>query len=74
MNIIVILRSKLKNKVYSFQPFGSLIVPTYNEEKVIEKRIRNLFDLDYTKDKYGIIVVDSSFTDSTTEIVEERNI
>ncbi len=34
---IVALRSKPKNKDYSFQPFVSIIVPTYNEEKVIEK-------------------------------------
>jgi len=46
-------------------------VPTYNEEKVIEKRIKNLFDLNYPKDKYEIIVVDSGSTDNTAEIVEE---
>jgi len=71
---IVALKSKPKNKDYSFQPFVSIIVPTYNEDKVIEKGIRNLFDLDYPKDRYEIIVVDSGSTDSTTEIVEERNI
>ena len=37
---IVALRSKPKNKDYSFQPFVSIIVPTYNEEKVIEKRMK----------------------------------
>lgn len=68
---IVALRSKPKNKDYFFQPFVSIIVPTYNEDKVIEKRIENLFDLDYPKDKYEIIVVDSGSADSTTEVVEE---
>ena len=68
---IVALRSNPKIKDYSFQPFVSIIVPTYNEEKVIEDRKKNLFVLDYPKDKYEIIVVDSGSTDKTTEIVEK---
>jgi cellulose synthase/poly-beta-1,6-N-acetylglucosamine synthase-like glycosyltransferase len=68
---IVALKSKPKNKDYSFQPFVSIIVPTYNEEKVIEVRKKNLVVLDYPKDKYEIIVVDSGSTDKTTEIVEK---
>jgi cellulose synthase/poly-beta-1,6-N-acetylglucosamine synthase-like glycosyltransferase len=67
----VALKSKPENKDYSFQPFISVIVPTYNEEKVIAKRIENLFELDYPKSQYEIIVVDSGSTDNTTEIVEE---
>jgi cellulose synthase/poly-beta-1,6-N-acetylglucosamine synthase-like glycosyltransferase len=68
---IVALKSKPKNKDYSFQLFVSIIVPTYNEEKVMEKRMKNLFDLDYPKAKYEIIVVDSGSADKTTEIVEK---
>ncbi len=59
-----------KNKDYSYLPFVSIVVPTYNEEKVIKKRIGNLLSLDYPKDKYEIIVVDSSSTDRTVQIVE----
>ena len=68
---VAALKAKPKNKDYSYQPFVSIVVPTYNEEKVIEKRIENLFDLDYPKDNYEIIVVDSGSTDNTTEIVNE---
>ena len=68
---IAALKSKPKNKDYSVQPFVSVIVPTYNEEKVIAERMENLVELDYPKDNYEIIVVDSDSTDSTTEIVEE---
>ena len=32
-------------------------MPTYNDEKVIEKRIENLVDLNHPKDKYKIIEV-----------------
>ncbi len=67
---IVALKVKSKNKDYSYQPFVSILVPTYNEEKVIQRRIGNLLELDYPKDKYEIIVVDSGSIDSTTEIVE----
>jgi biofilm PGA synthesis N-glycosyltransferase PgaC len=67
---VIALRAKPKAKDYSFQPFVSILVPTYNEERVIEKRIENLLGLDYTKENYEIIVVDSGSTDRTAELVE----
>ena len=48
---IAALKSKPKNKDYSYPPFVSIIVPTYNEENVIAKRMENLVGLDYLKDK-----------------------
>ena len=66
---IVVL--KPKNKDYSYQPFVSVIVPTYNEEKVIEKRIENLLGLDYPINQYEIIVVDSGSIDNTIKIMEK---
>jgi len=71
MMAIVALKSKPEKKDYSFQPFVSVLVATYNEEKVIAKRIENLFTLDYPKNKYEVLVVDSGSTDRTTEIVEK---
>jgi cellulose synthase/poly-beta-1,6-N-acetylglucosamine synthase-like glycosyltransferase len=57
-------------KNYSFQPFFSILVPTFNEEAVIEKRIQNLRDLRYPKDKYEILVIDSGSSDATKSIVQ----
>lgn len=57
------------NKDPNYHPFVSIIVPTYNEEKVIETRLKNLFDLDYPEDQYEIIVVDSGSTDNTARII-----
>jgi biofilm PGA synthesis N-glycosyltransferase PgaC len=57
-------------KNYSFQPFFSILVPTFNEEAVIEKRIQNLRDLRYPKDKYEILVIDSGSSDATKAIVQ----
>jgi cellulose synthase/poly-beta-1,6-N-acetylglucosamine synthase-like glycosyltransferase len=68
---MIALRSKPKEKDYSFQPFVSIIVPAYNEETVIGERIKNLLELDYPKDKYEIIIVESGSTDNTYKIVKE---
>lgn len=53
---------------FSYQPFISIVVPTYNEERVIKRRIENLLSQDYPKNKYEIIVVDSGSTDATFRI------
>jgi len=46
---VVAIRARPKNKDYPYQPFVSIVVPAYNEEKVIAKRIENLVVLDYPK-------------------------
>jgi cellulose synthase/poly-beta-1,6-N-acetylglucosamine synthase-like glycosyltransferase len=53
-------------------PFSgiSVIIITYNEEENIKDCLNSLFKLDYPKERYEVIVVDSS-TDSTPEIVSE---
>jgi biofilm PGA synthesis N-glycosyltransferase PgaC len=55
---------------HSSQPFFSILVPTFNEEAVIEKRIQNLRGLQYSKDKYEILVIDSGSSDATKSIVQ----
>ncbi|MEM3088939.1 MAG: glycosyltransferase [Candidatus Bathyarchaeia archaeon] len=50
-------------------PSVSLIVVAYNEEKVIERKMQNMMDLDYPEDLKEIIVVDDGSTDKTAEIV-----
>jgi biofilm PGA synthesis N-glycosyltransferase PgaC len=67
---IVALRHKATDKDLSFQPFVSIIVPTYNEEANIEERIQNLNRLDYPKQSYEIVVVDSGSKDNTVRIVQ----
>jgi cellulose synthase/poly-beta-1,6-N-acetylglucosamine synthase-like glycosyltransferase len=53
-----------------YQPLITMIVPTYNESQLIEKRLENLAAQDYPTDKREIIVVDSGSTDGTAAIVE----
>jgi cellulose synthase/poly-beta-1,6-N-acetylglucosamine synthase-like glycosyltransferase len=70
---VIARRNNAKPKDYSYQPFVSILVPTYNEENVIGNRIKNLNHLDYMDDNYEIIVVDSGSNDHTRDIVR-RNI
>ncbi len=51
-------------------PFISIIIPVYNEEKIIKKTINSVLNLDYPKNRYEIIVVDDGSTDSTYEEVK----
>ncbi len=52
-------------------PSLSLIIPVYNEEKVIEKKIKNSLTLNYPNDKLEIIVASDCSTDNTRAIVEK---
>jgi len=49
----------------------SIVIPTYNEEKTILKKLENTLDLNYPKKDMELIVVDCS-DDRTPHIVEER--
>lgn len=51
-------------------PFVSLLIPAYNEEKVIAQKIENSLALDYPKEKLEIVVASES-TDKTNEIVKK---
>ncbi len=50
-------------------PSATLIISAYNEEDVIEAKIRNALELDYPGEKLTIMVVSDASTDRTDEIV-----
>ena len=54
-----------------YQPQLTVILPTYNESELIEKRLENLVTQDYPPNKLEIVVVDSASTDGTAAIVED---
>ncbi len=58
-------------KDYDYQPFVTIVVPTYNEENDIVNRINNLLEQNYPKNKYEIIVVDSNSADQTQKVVQD---
>jgi glycosyltransferase involved in cell wall biosynthesis len=51
-------------------PKMSVILPVYNEEKVISRKMENLLSLSYPKDKLEVIVVDGESSDKTVSIVD----
>lgn len=54
-------------------PGVTVIIPTYNEEKVIAERMKNLESLQYPREKLQVIVVDSGSNDRTFEIAQESS-
>lgn len=71
------LRSKYLDRSWdikgddSYMPKVTIIVPTYNEAKLIEKKLENIYEQDYPRDKLEVIVVDSASTDGTPDLVRE---
>jgi cellulose synthase/poly-beta-1,6-N-acetylglucosamine synthase-like glycosyltransferase len=53
------------------EPQVTIIIPTYNEEAVIVKKLVNLVESDYPSDKLEIIVTDGGSNDRTVELARE---
>ena len=51
-------------------PTLSIVIPTYNEQLVIESKLKNVSMIDYPKEKLEVIVVDSASKDMTPQLVE----
>lgn len=51
-----------------FAPFVSIIVPVFNEGKIIKESIKSLLNLNYKN--YEIIIVNDGSTDNTREVAE----
>ena len=54
-----------------YVPQVSIIVPMYNENKIIKQKIENLFLTKYPIEKMEIIVVDDGSTDNSVELVDK---
>jgi len=48
----------------------SVIIPAYNEEKIISKKIQNTLEINFPSD-FEVIVVDDGSTDNTAQIVKD---
>ena len=78
--IYVGVRNKRKNlslssdsKIVEFPKF-SIIVPTKNEEIVIQRCLNGILEVDYPKDKIQIIIVDGQSDDDTFKICSEFSV
>lgn len=52
-----------------YNPFISIIIPVFNEAKILEKTINSLLNLNYPN--YEIIIVNDGSTDNTKEVAEK---
>ena len=68
LKILSLLKKVTFRHDESYEPFVSIIVAAFNEEKNIEERILNLLKLDYPKDKFEIMIGSDGSTDGTVKI------
>jgi glycosyltransferase involved in cell wall biosynthesis len=52
-------------------PFVSVIIPTFNEEKYIASLLENILQQDYPRDRLEVFIIDGMSKDKTREIIEE---
>ena len=71
---LIVLRKIYKNKRikkdYSLEPTISYLIVAHNEEKCIEAKLNNIFDIDYPLEKMQILVASDFCTDNTNAIVQ----
>lgn len=72
VNVILAVCYKLTTKRRSpsghYEPYVTIILPAYNEEKVIEKSVQSLMQSTYKK--FTIIIVDDGSVDNTWEVAK----
>jgi len=49
-------------------PFVSIIIPAFNEEKILPLCLQSINELDYPKNRFEVLVIDNGSTDHTGEI------
>ena len=69
--VIHVVSRLIKQEKKKFAPNLTVIIPAYNEEKLIERTIKNVLDSNYDSRKLEIICVDDGSTDRTREIVKK---
>lgn len=62
---------KKEIKFVSYSPTVSIIISAYNEEKVIEDRIKNIAEQDYDFDKLELLIGSDGSNDRTEDILKE---
>lgn len=71
-NLVRSRRGKSKDSGVSGDrlPFVSVVVPVKNEEKVVDRLLRALLNLDYPRNRLEIVVVNDESSDRTCEICD----
>jgi len=72
--LLIRLLAKIRPKEVKkgkIEPSITVLIPAYNEERIIEEKIQNALSLDYPKDKLEIIIASDGSTDSTVQIAKK---
>jgi cellulose synthase/poly-beta-1,6-N-acetylglucosamine synthase-like glycosyltransferase len=72
--IFVWMVSRVRPKIVKrapFEPFVTILITAYNEEKDIRAKLENSLQIDYPQKKLEILVASDGSTDRTDEIVGE---
>jgi len=69
---LMVYEAKKPNNVQKQRIFPkvSLVIPAHNEGKVILRKLENVKNLDYPKEKLEVFVVDDGSTDNTCQVVQ----
>ena len=55
-------------------PFVSIIIPAFNEEECLSQCLNSIFNLNYPREKFEVIVIDNGSTDRTCDIVASYDV
>ena len=70
--VLLFLRLFIHRPVHRnrIEPYVSLVVPAYNEDRVIEAKIRNAASLDYPVNKLEVLIASDGSSDETVETAQ----
>ena len=72
---IALKHQKIKRKKqpdelnWNYKPFVTVMIPSHNEQNVIENTVENILSMEY--EKFEVIVIDDRSTDNTAEKIKE---
>jgi cellulose synthase/poly-beta-1,6-N-acetylglucosamine synthase-like glycosyltransferase len=68
----ILLSRRRRRQAWAEQqpPSVTVVIPAFNEESVIERRVTNLRQLDYPQDRLEVVVTSDASTDGTEAIAE----
>jgi cellulose synthase/poly-beta-1,6-N-acetylglucosamine synthase-like glycosyltransferase len=69
--ILAKIKEKKVRKAEDFAPFISILIPCYNVSSAIDLKIKSTLEIDYPKDKFEIIAVESGSIDDTYSILSK---
>src|SRR3989338_4047098 len=64
-------QSNPKIEPHTFEPFISILVPAYNEEKTIQKTLESINNLNYPKEKLQVIAINDGSKDHTKQKIKQ---